>query len=446
MNPFLERELIRKYTREALQEYEQVRGKRIVFPLDVADVFDRLFGLETVFDDQGIINQRLGDGIIGCLFPDGHPSPWGKDKLIIVNVTKSRSFNPICYNDNFTIAHEGVGHYILHFLKGITGEKRERPEYCRSQDHSPLEWQANFAAGELTQPFGQVIWLLDGKKPSAEQGHYPSFAPLGFQNNRETKRIEIDPEVAPLIRKPFEWYATGNYSLLQVRNMARKLMEAEGLAFQYAKRVTKSTVEHILKNPIYYGDFLWNGKLYHGSHAPIVSHGLWEQTQEAFRKTNHPKQTKREFPFIGMLTCAFCGCAITAEIKKGKYIYYHCTGNHGPCPRPAARQETLEEKLGEVIKGITIDEGLLDWLIQALGRATVMRRSIIDGMIANIQAQYDKLQHHIDQSYTDKLDGKIPEDLFLRKMNGEKSRAKSSAKCEPIRRPITTTWKRAFAY
>jgi site-specific DNA recombinase len=95
-----------------------------------------------------------------------------------------------------------------------------------------------------------------GMREKAEQGHYPSFAPLGYQNNRETKRVDIDPEVAPLIRTLFEWYATGNYSLLQVRNMARKLMEAEGLAFPHAKRLTKSTVEHILKNPIYYGDFL----------------------------------------------------------------------------------------------------------------------------------------------------------------------------------------------
>jgi hypothetical protein len=65
MIPFFERELIRKYTRETLQEYERVRGKRITFPLDVGDVFDKLFGLETVFDDQGIINQCLGDGING---------------------------------------------------------------------------------------------------------------------------------------------------------------------------------------------------------------------------------------------------------------------------------------------------------------------------------------------------------------------------------------------
>jgi site-specific DNA recombinase len=79
-------------------------------------------------------------------------------------------------------------------------------------------------------------------REKAEQGRYPSFALLGYLNNREMKRIEVDPEVSPLIRKVFEWYATGNYSLLQVRHMARKLMEAGGLAFPYARRLTKSTV------------------------------------------------------------------------------------------------------------------------------------------------------------------------------------------------------------
>jgi hypothetical protein len=86
-------------------------------------------------------------------------------------------------------------------------------------------------------------------------------------------------------------------------------------------------------------------------------------------------------------------------------------------PRPAARQETLEEKLGEVIEGINIDEGLLDWLIQALRESHRDEKAYHDGMIASLQAQYDKLQHRIDQAYTDKLDGKIPEELFLRKMN-----------------------------
>ncbi len=118
-----------------------------------------------------------------------------------------------------------------------------------------------------------------------------------------------------------------------------------------------------------------------------------------------------------MLTCVYCGCAITAEIKKGKYVYYHCTGNHGHCPKPAVRQEVLEEKLGEVIKGININDESLSWLVEALKESHKDEKACHDGMIKSLQAEYNKLQNRIDQAYTDKLDGIIAEDLFLRKMN-----------------------------
>jgi len=179
--PYLHRDVIRKNTLEVIKEYEKRRGKKTEFPIDSGDVFDILFGLETVFDTNGVLND-IDKRIIGCLFPDGHPSPWGRDKQIVVNATKVGedkiektaegrlrirvcSFDPTVFNENFTIAHEGMGHYVHHFLKGITGEKMDRPIYCRSNDYSPLEWQANFAAGELTQPFDKVKWILDGKEP-----------------------------------------------------------------------------------------------------------------------------------------------------------------------------------------------------------------------------------------------------------------------------------------
>ena len=191
----------------------------------------------------------------------------------------------------------------------------------------------------------------------------------------------------------------------------------EGLRYRSGKKVTKSSIESILKNPIYYGDFFWNGKFYHGSHTPIFSKELWEAAQNAFKKSNRPKQTKKDFPFIGMLTCAHCGCAITAEIKKGKYIYYHCTGNRGPCPKPAVRQEVLEEKFGEIIKKITISGEILNWLVEALKESHYDEKVYHENMIRNLQAKYNKLQNRVDKAYVDKLDGVITEDFFLQKIN-----------------------------
>jgi hypothetical protein len=43
--PFLAKELIRKYVHEVLKEYEKVRRRPVTFPLDAADVFEKLLGV-----------------------------------------------------------------------------------------------------------------------------------------------------------------------------------------------------------------------------------------------------------------------------------------------------------------------------------------------------------------------------------------------------------------
>jgi hypothetical protein len=166
MIPFLRREVIRQHATEAKVLYEKRIGRPVTYPLNVEDFFYVLFGLETVYDTEGRLNN-LGDGIIGCLFPDGHRSPFGgKDKIIAVNLTPASNFDPTVFSDAHTIAHEGMGHYVLHFLKGVTGKAVDRPTYCRTGGKKdPLEWQSDFAAGELIQPADKIAWILDGKQP-----------------------------------------------------------------------------------------------------------------------------------------------------------------------------------------------------------------------------------------------------------------------------------------
>lgn len=56
-----------------------------------------------------------------------------------------------------------------------------------------------------------------GMREKAEQGIYPSRPPIGYRNNNAEHTIEVDPEKAPLARRMFELYATGKYSLSQLR-------------------------------------------------------------------------------------------------------------------------------------------------------------------------------------------------------------------------------------
>src|SRR5882672_3665329 len=87
-----------------------------------------------------------------------------------------------------------------------------------------------------------------GMLEKAQQGTWPSCAPLGYLNvvGPEGKRmIRPDPEVAPIIARLYERYATGNYS---VREMARTA-RADGLAYRKSgDAVPTSTIHKILRN------------------------------------------------------------------------------------------------------------------------------------------------------------------------------------------------------
>ena len=152
-----------------------------------------------------------------------------------------------------------------------------------------------------------------GLQEKADQGHWPGVAPVGYCNNRRTHLIELDPERAPAVKVLFERFAEGEMSLKQATATAF----TDGLTHpRSGRRLVKSEIHRMLHNPIYYGDFRWKGKLYTGCHSAIISKQLFDAAQSAF---------------AGLLTCGICGCAITAEIKKATYTYYHCTGYRGRC-------------------------------------------------------------------------------------------------------------------
>ena len=255
-----------------------------------------------------------------------------------------------------------------------------------------------------------------GMIEKAEQGIYPSFAPLGYVNVEcNGKRfIQLDPDVCPQVRLLFEWYATGNYSLLELTRKAHD----EGFTFRKSnQKIPKSVMHKILKNPLYYGEFRWSGKTYRGSHEPLVSKELFERVQEVMAVKGRRKtgQQKHKWAFQGLLSCGHCGCALVAEIKKKKYVYYHCTGNKGKCPEKWVREEEIACQFGQAIAAIKIDNEVLCWVIAALKESHADTKKHHAECIAALEDQYEKLQRRLDTMYEDKLDGKIDQDFYDRK-------------------------------
>src|SRR5690348_15622972 len=60
-----------------------------------------------------------------------------------------------------------------------------------------------------------------GMREKAEQGIYPGRAPFGYRNNGTERSIEVHPNNAETVKQIFELYASGDYSLLQLRRIIR---------------------------------------------------------------------------------------------------------------------------------------------------------------------------------------------------------------------------------
>jgi len=254
-----------------------------------------------------------------------------------------------------------------------------------------------------------------GMREKAEQGHWPTVAHVGYLNNSETHRIEIDPVRAPLVAKLFEWYGRGDVSLKEVTRQAAEV----GLTHPRAqRRLVKSEIHRMLRNPIYAGDFLWKGKRYHGQHTPLISQAVFEKVQEVFTSANRPRYTKRSHAFAGLVTCGRCGCGLTAELKKSRYVYYHCTGGRGPCGNTYIREEQLSRLFADAVRRVQVPPSVADSIAEVLRESQADKARFHLTALMHLQQRYVEAQAKLDRAYDDRIAGRITEALWLRKSGG----------------------------
>ena len=119
----------------------------------------------------------------------------------------------------------------------------------------------------------------------AENGIYPAHPPLGYKNyfkkehGKETRVLSIDKSQASIIQELFRLFATGNYSIKTMTQIAFD----EGLRKSNGARISRVRLYKMLRNPIYCGKFVWAGKEYNGSHEPLITQDLFDTVQKVFK-------------------------------------------------------------------------------------------------------------------------------------------------------------------
>jgi site-specific DNA recombinase len=189
---------------------------------------------------------------------------------------------------------------------------------------------------------------LNTYRRKTENGEISCEAPFGYRNytRRDKKKwVKVYMNEAIIVKDIYSLYLTGAYSMLQVRDLIRD---------KYQIPIVKSKIEYILKNPMYSGFLQKKNSIVPHFYETIVSKQDFDKVQEILNGYNKKpyKYAGLNYTYRGMIQCADCGCTITPEKKKGKYIYYHCTGYKGKHGNAWVREEDLTEQFAQFFDSI----------------------------------------------------------------------------------------------
>jgi site-specific DNA recombinase len=115
---------------------------------------------------------------------------------------------------------------------------------------------------------------------------------------------------------------------------------------------------------------------------------------------------------------------VVGEIKKERYVDYHCTGYADKCRADPAsrrrkymREEVLERQFADMLGWLKFDDEVLEWVRDALHASHADERREHEEAIRRDQAEYKRLQDRINAMYVDKLDGLVDTAFFDKTSN-----------------------------
>lgn len=168
---------------------------------------------------------------------------------------------------------------------------------------------------------------------------------LGFKTAKD-KKIEIDPDTAPIVQMIFEMYADGK-TVTEIVNHLNSL----GYKTSRGASFNKNSLHTILKNKRYIGIYTYKGKETPGGIPRIISDELFNQVADIMaknRKAPARSKAKVEYLLTTKLYCGYCKEMMTgfsATGKQGKiYNYYICNGRKAKtCDKKMVKKDYIEK-------------------------------------------------------------------------------------------------------
>ena len=250
-----------------------------------------------------------------------------------------------------------------------------------------------------------------GIRQKLRNGIWPSKAPVGYLNDRNKRSVVVDPVKAPLVRKAFELYATGNYPLHEVR---ARMSEVGLLSFKNRK-FSVGNFQAMFKNPFFYGVMLSSGELYEGKHEPIISKRLFDQVQTVMAQKSKPKTPLlKPYLYRGFFRCGECGCLITTETQKG-HNYLRCTKRVTACTQKYVREEAITTQVDRTIAKVTLEAAIADQMVAELEQERTAATAAQESAVAKLNADLAACNKQVDLLLDMRLSEQIGESEYVSK-------------------------------
>ncbi len=251
-------------------------------------------------------------------------------------------------------------------------------------------------------------------------GEWISKAPIGYKNIRKEGGrgdIILDQDRAPLVRRLFEHYSTGNCSLLEMTRFAKSI----GLRNSAGKQndLTTSHIHKMLQNPFYHGVMRIESMKQELPHRyePIIEKSLFDRCREVMhgKTRNRSCYRGKDFVFRGILRCAVTGRVITAETHSKKYAnggtgqwtYLAAFDPENPARKIWVREDEILREVEAILDTLSItDEATLNNVMQYIRKSHEEKKLYHRHQTANLKKEHTQIEDKID-SLVDLLIDKV---------------------------------------
>ena len=235
----------------------------------------------------------------------------------------------------------------------------------------------------------KAVNVKRGLKARCEMGFRPSVAPTGYLNEKNVDKkcqVRLDPKRAQIIKQMFEKIGNEHWSGRKTFRWLRDIR----FKTKTDKPLTLGNIYLLLRNTFYYGEFEYpvgSGSWYQGKHIPIITKELFDKVQININEHFIPKTESKEFAFVKLIKCGYCGSGMTAyekfkKLKDGgvnRHVYYSCTkAKNVDCKNQPISEPDLIAELIELVDKIDLDElGVKDKIEQELARFNKFRIGVL---------------------------------------------------------------------